>query len=74
MNIDNRLHLKRRLYHLQLKKDISIGEHMNNYMKLLAYLVNVDVVIEDEDNALILLSSLPDEDCETYVLTLLNDK
>ena len=47
---------------------------MNNYTKLLADLANVDVVIEEEDKALILLSSLPDEDCETFILTLINGK
>ena len=57
-NIENRLHLKRRLYRFQLKKGISIDEHMNNYTKLLADLVNVDVVIEEGDKVLILLSSL----------------
>ena len=39
---------------------------MNNYTKLLVDLANVEVVIEDED---ILLSSLPDEEYETVVLT-----
>jgi len=47
---------------------------MNNYMKLLADLANMDVVIEEEDKALILLSSLLDEDYETFVLTLINVK
>jgi len=47
---------------------------MNNYMKLLADLANMDGVIKDEDKALILLSSLPDEEHETFVLTLINDK
>ena len=63
-----------RLYHFQLKKSISIGEHMNNYTKLLTDLTNVDVVIEDEDKALIFLSSLPDEDFKIFVLTLINNK
>jgi len=68
------LHLKIRFYRFQLKKGISIGEHMNDYTKLLADLANMDVVIEEEDKVLILLSSLPDEDYETFVLTLINDK
>ena len=34
----------------------------------------MDVVIEKEDKALILLSSLPDKDYETFILTLINDK
>ena len=61
-------------YRFQLKKGISIDEHINNYMKLLADLTNVDVVIEVKDKALILLSSLPDEDYETFILTLINGK
>ena len=46
---------------------------MNDY-KLLADLVNVDASIEEENKALILLSSLPDEDYEIFVLTLINGK
>ena len=37
-------------------------------------LTNLDVVIEDEDKALILLSSLPDEGYETFVLNLINGR
>ena len=36
--------------------------------------VNVNVAVEDEDKALILLSSLPDERYETFVLTLINER
>ena len=36
--------------------------------------MNVDVDIEDEDKALIQLSSLPDEEYDTFVLTLINGK
>ena len=63
--IENRLHLKRRLYLFQLKKEISIGERMNNYTKILADLANVDEVIKNEDKALILLNSLLDDEYET---------
>ena len=38
---------------------------MKKYTKLLADLANVDEVIKDEDKALILLSSLLDEEYET---------
>jgi len=61
-SIESRLLLKRRLYRFQLKKRLSITEHMNDYTKLLTDLVNVDVDIEEEDKALILLNSLPDEE------------
>jgi len=47
---------------------------MNNYTKPLTNLSNVDEVIKNEDKALILLSSLPDKEYETLVLTLINDK
>jgi len=65
------LHLKRRLYRFQLKKGISIGEHINIYMNLLTDLANVDEVIKNEDKALILLSSLLDEEYATFILTLI---
>jgi len=72
--IKNRLHLKRTLYCFQLMKEISIGEHINNYTKLLVDLTNVEEVIKDGDKALILLSSLLDEEHDTYILTLINGK
>ena len=62
-SIENRLHLNRRLYRFQLKRG-----------KLPTNLVNVDVVNKEEDKALILLSSLPDEDYKTFSLTLINSK
>jgi len=63
---------KRRLYRFQLKKRLSTVEHMN-YTKFVIDLVNVDVDIEEEDKASILLNSLPDEEYGT-ILTLINGK
>ena len=48
-SIESRLQLKKRLYHLQMKKGISIDEHMNIYRKLLTGLINVDVKIDEEE-------------------------
>ena len=45
---------------------------MNNYIKLLTDLTNVDEVIKDEDKLFILLNSLLDDDYKTFVLTLIN--
>jgi len=73
-NIESRLYFKRKLYRFQLKKGLSIAEHMNNYTKFLINLVNVDMNIEEEKKALILLNSLPDEEYKTFVLTLINEK
>jgi len=60
-SIKLRLHLKRRLYHFKLKKGLSIADHMNDYIKFFTDLINVDMEIEEEE-ALILLNSLPDEE------------
>ena len=68
------LHLKRRLYYFQLKRGLTINEYMNNYTKVLTDLVNANVEIEKEDKTLILLNSLPDEEYETFILTLINRK
>ena len=68
-SIELRLQLKRRLYRFQMKKGISVDEHMNIYTKLLTDLVNVDVKIDEEDKAVILLNSLPEEEYETFTLT-----
>ena len=45
---------------------------MNNYTKLLVNLVNVNIKIEEEDKAMILL--LPDEEHGTFILTFINSK
>ena len=47
---------------------------MNDYTKVLTDLVNMDVDIEEEDKTVILLNSLPDEEYETFVLTLISGK
>jgi len=72
-SIKSQLLLKRRLYCFKLKQ-LSIAEHMNNYTKLLSDLINVNMDIEWEDKALILFNSLPDEEYETFVFTLINGK
>ena len=73
-SVKNHLHLKRRIYHNQLKREIFITDHINNYIKLFADLTNVDVVIDDEDKALILLISLLDEGYVTFVLTMIDER
>ena len=73
-SIESRLQLKRRLYRFQMKRGISIDEHMNNYTKALTDLVNVDVKIDEEDKAVILLNSLPEEEYETFTLILINGR
>ena len=72
--VESRLQLKRRLYHFQMKRGISINEHMNSYTKFLTDLVNVNVKIDEEDKTLIILNSLPEEENETFTLTLINGR
>ena len=40
-SVESQLLLKKRLYLFQLKKELSIAEHMNNYTNLLTNLINV---------------------------------
>ena len=57
-----------------MKRKISVNKHMNSYTKLLTDLLNVDVEIDEEDKAIILLNSLPEEEYETFTLTLINGR
>ena len=57
-SIESRLHLKTKLYGFQIKEGCSVNEHLNRYTKLLTDLVNVDVEVNEEDKAEILLNSL----------------
>ena len=60
------MQLKRRLYRFQMKKGISVDKHMNIYTKLLTNLINVDMKIDEEDKAVILLNSLREENMRPY--------
>ncbi|CAL8996546.1 unnamed protein product [Prunus brigantina] len=70
---ENRLFLKKRLFRFQYRSGISMHEHLNDYNKILADLANLDVQILDEDKALCLLNSLPD-DYDHLTTTLLYGK
>ena len=48
-SIESRLLLKRNLYRFQMKKGLSIIEHINDYTKHFTNLVNVNVDIKEED-------------------------
>jgi len=58
-SIENRLYLKKRVFHFQHKKGTFMNEHLNDFNKMIADLKNLDVEIDDEDKALLLLNSLP---------------
>ena len=57
-----------------MQRGSSIDEHMNSYTRLLTDLINVDVEIDEEDKAVILLNSLPREEYKTFTLILINGR
>ena len=57
-----------------MKKGSTVNEHVNRYTKLLTDLVNVDVIVDEEDKAIIFLNSLPAEEYETFTLTFINGR
>lgn len=55
----NRLHLKQRLFMLRMSEGTSIKSHVDVFNSILMDLENLDIKVEDEDQALLLLCSLP---------------
>ena len=73
-SVESRLQLKSKLYQFRMKKGSTVNEHINRFTKLLTDLINVDVVVEEEDKAVILLNSLPPEEYETFTMTFINGR
>ncbi|KAH9657805.1 hypothetical protein KPL70_023225 [Citrus sinensis] len=69
-SLAKRLYIKRRLYTFSMKDEVAMKDHVDEFNKLILDLENVNIILEDEDSALILLSSLP-ESYEHFVDTLL---
>ena len=59
-SVENQLYLKK-LFRFTYKEDTSIRNHLDAYDKILTYLRTLDVEIADEDIALCLLNSFPDQ-------------
>ncbi|KAL0451879.1 UNVERIFIED_CONTAM: Retrovirus-related Pol polyprotein from transposon TNT 1-94 [Sesamum latifolium] len=58
-SITNKLYLKQRLYGLKMQEGSDLAQHMNIFNQIITDLARLDVSIEDEDRAMILLCSLP---------------
>ncbi|KAJ1418452.1 gag-polypeptide of LTR copia-type [Sesbania bispinosa] len=58
-SICNKLLLKRRLFGLHMKEGTPLKDHLDELNSILMELRDIDVKIEDEDAAMILLASLP---------------
>ncbi|ONK80561.1 uncharacterized protein A4U43_C01F19200 [Asparagus officinalis] len=57
-----------------MKRGVSIREHVNNFTKLISDIANVDIMVEDEDKAMLLLCSLSEDDFGMFFLTLINGR
>jgi hypothetical protein len=58
--LTRKLYLKQKLYGLKMQEGSDLAEHVNVFNQLVADLGKVDVKIDDEDMAIVLLCSLPD--------------
>nr|GEX99708.1 retrotransposon protein, putative, Ty1-copia subclass [Tanacetum cinerariifolium] len=58
-NLANKLRLKDRLYTSRMKPGISVQDHLDEFNTILIDLENLDVDIDDEDKAVLLVISLP---------------
>lgn len=65
-----RLYMKRKLYTFSMKERTIVKDHLDEFNKLILDLENVNIILEDKDRVLILLSSLSDS-YENFVDTLL---
>jgi hypothetical protein len=57
--LTQKLYLKQKLYRLKMQEGSDLAEHVNVFNQLIADLGKVDVKIDEEDRAIILLCSLP---------------
>ncbi|GKA74160.1 zinc finger, CCHC-type containing protein [Tanacetum coccineum] len=69
-SLANRLYLKKKLYTYYMSPSMKLGNHIDKFNKLILDLANIDIEIEDEDQALMLLTSLSSS-YENFVETLL---
>ncbi|CAE6218056.1 unnamed protein product [Arabidopsis arenosa] len=58
-SLQNKLLLKRRLFALRMQEGTPLKDHLDQLNSVLLELRNIDVKVEDEDAALLLLVSLP---------------
>ena len=72
-SLSNKLYLKKQLYGLCMKEETSVLQHLNSFNKVISVLLAIDVKIDEEDKALIFLSSLP-ESYDYIVTTILYGK
>jgi len=72
-SLSNKMYLKKQLYGLRIKEGTAVLENLNFFNTVICELLPVDVKIDEEDKALIFLSSLP-ESYDYIVTTMLYGK
>ncbi|KAJ4708838.1 Retrovirus-related Pol polyprotein from transposon TNT 1-94 [Melia azedarach] len=70
LSLGDKLYRKRRLYTLAMEEGTSLDEHLDMFNKIILDLENIDIKVDEEDQALLLLCSLPSS-YEHFVDTLL---
>src|SRR5436190_2950206 len=72
-NLTNRLYLKKRLYTLRMEEGSAVKGHLDAFNSIIMDLGNIDIKVDSEVQALILLCSLP-RSYDAFIDTLLYGK
>uniref|UniRef100_A0A2N9EML6 CCHC-type domain-containing protein n=1 Tax=Fagus sylvatica TaxID=28930 RepID=A0A2N9EML6_FAGSY len=72
-SLTNKLHLKQKLYGLKMTEGADLRQHINTFKQIISDMLRIDIKFEDEDKAMMLLTSLPTS-YEHLVTTLLYGK
>ncbi|KAJ8642178.1 hypothetical protein MRB53_018872 [Persea americana] len=71
-SLENRIYLKKKLFRFVCRQGISMTEYLNDFNKIIADLMNIDVKIDNDDKAFLLNPLLDSYD--HFAHTLINEK